>query len=124
MQNQFLLFAQAFPKGQGPGPPPELFTGTVIAIMIGVFAVMLLISLAIGVFYCLTLSKALNRISERNRLVQPGLVFLSLIPCFGLVWHFFIAIWVPDSLKKEFQDRDMDDGTDYGKLMGLLDSVY
>lgn len=115
MQHQIVLFAQ------GQGPPPEFFAGF-LAVFLGILAVMLLIGLAIGVFYCLTLSKALNQVSERNRLMQPGLVWLLLIPCIGFVWHFFIAIWVPDSLKKEFKSRGMNDGSDYGKLMGLLAS--
>jgi hypothetical protein len=41
------------------------------------------------------------------------------VPCLNIVWGFLIAIRIPDSLKAEFRDRGQDDGSDYGKSIGL-----
>ena len=65
----------------------------------------LLVCLAIAIFYLVTLQKALSRVSRRNRLMQPGMVWLALIPLFNLVWNFFIATQIPDSLRNEFRAR-------------------
>src|SRR5262245_57637499 len=75
------------------------------------------------VFYLLTLQKALTRVSPRNRLMDPGLVWLNLIPIFNIIWAFFIAIRVPGSLKNEFRSRGLDDGSDYGKGIALANCI-
>ena len=45
------------------------------------------------------------------------MVWLSLIPFFNIIWAFFIATRIPDSLKKEFRERGQDDGSDYGRAL-------
>jgi len=39
--------------------------------------------------------------------MSPGLVWLLLIPLFGLGWHFYIVINVAKSLKKELETREV-----------------
>ncbi len=68
---------------------------------------LVVISIVIGIFYCLTLQKALSRCSPQNRTLSPGLVWLYLIPVFNLVWHFFIVINLAKSLHAEFVSRNM-----------------
>jgi hypothetical protein len=52
--------------------------------------------------------------------MEPGMVFLSLIPLFGAIWNFFIVLRIASSLKKEFDDRGLrSDGGDYGQTIGL-----
>ncbi|MFO0863581.1 MAG: hypothetical protein U0744_02790 [Gemmataceae bacterium] len=82
--------------------------------------VILAVVVVVGVFYCLTLFKAMEKVSPRNRLMASGLVWLAMIPYFNIVWAFFNAINVPGSLRNEFRDRGMDDGSDYGKNLGLI----
>jgi NADH:ubiquinone oxidoreductase subunit 6 (subunit J) len=89
------------------------------AAFLGILCVAVLIVLVIAIFYLLTLQRALSRVAPRNRMMEPGMVWLSLIPCLNLIWGFFIAIQVPGSLKNEFRDRGQDDGSDYGKSIGL-----
>src|SRR5882672_7270022 len=102
----------------------ELQPGAEDALVIfGFLCFALIVALAVAVFYLLTLQKALSRVARHNRLLEPGLVWLSLIPLIGLVWSFFIATRVPDSLRKEFRERGMDDFTDYGKRIGLANAV-
>lgn len=81
-----------------------------------VFALGVLVAV---IYYLLTLQKALERCHPDNRRMQPGMVWLNLVPCLNLVWQFLTAIQVPDSLKAEFQDRGLDEGGDYGKTIGL-----
>src|SRR5229473_1027616 len=66
-----------------------------------------------------TLQKVLYRVRPSNRLMEPGSVWLNLIPVFGFIWSFFMATRIPESLRKEFRDRGQDDGSDYGKGIGL-----
>ena len=51
-----------------------------------------LVYLVVDIFYLMTLQKCLNRVSEENRGMSPGLVWLNLIPLFGLGWHFYTVI--------------------------------
>jgi hypothetical protein len=90
-----------------------------IGLLIGVcfgFAILI----GILCFFCATLSKALSRCRRRNRTMEPGLVWLNLIPLFNILgWSWYTAIQVGDSLKREFRERDLDDGGDYGKMLGI-----
>ncbi|HZZ78669.1 MAG TPA: hypothetical protein VFE62_09130 [Gemmataceae bacterium] len=120
MSSAPILFAQfqQFPNQNQPQIPPELI---VVFIVVGL--VMMAISLTIQIFYCLTLSKALNNVAPRNRQMEPGMVWLLLIPCFNIVWVYFIGTRIPASLKNEFEDRGMDDGSDYGRSNGLTAAI-
>jgi len=88
------------------------------------FAVGLLIGCAIFlipfIFYLLTLQKALNRCSPENRAMNPGMVWLTLIPLFGLVWQFFVVINVAKSLGAEFLKRGQAEEPQPGKTLGLV----
>ncbi len=80
-------------------------------------------SLVALIFYLLTLQKALSRVSPRNRLMEPGLVWLLLIPCFNIIWQFIIAVRVPGSLQNEFRARGRDDGSDYGNELAMTNAI-
>jgi hypothetical protein len=84
---------------------------------------MSVVGITIQGFYLLTLHKALTRVSPGNRLMEPWMVWLSLIPFFRIVWNFFIATWIPGSLRNEFIDRGENEGTDYGKAIGLANAI-
>ena len=86
---------------------------------LGILCVVGIVALTIGVCFLLTLHRALSRVSPHNRLMEPGLVWLWFIPCFHLVWQFVVYTRVPDSLRNEFRERLQDDGSDYGKGIGL-----
>ena len=51
--------------------------------------------------------------------MEPGMVWLMLVPCVNIVWQFVIAIRVPESLRNEFRDRDQDDGPTMAKPLPL-----
>jgi hypothetical protein len=46
----------------------------------------LIVALVIGILFLLTLHRALDRCSPRNRTMEPGMVWLNLIPLFSMVW--------------------------------------
>lgn len=98
---------------------PSILLGAGLFIALIAFAV----AIVVAVFYFLTLMNALSRCHPRNRLMEPGLVWLGMIPLFNIVWAFFNNLRVPDSLKKEFRDRGMDDGSDYGRGLGLTMAI-
>ncbi|MSQ96439.1 MAG: hypothetical protein EXR98_18055 [Gemmataceae bacterium] len=63
---------------------------------------------------------ALSAVAPKNRDMEPAMVFLLLIPCFGLIWWFITVMRVASSLQKEFEDRGLEPDGDFGMLLGLL----
>lgn len=91
--------------------------------MIGVFLVFILVvallSLLPTIFYLVTLQKALSRCQTHNRAMDPGLVWLMLIPFFNIIWHFFVVINLSDSLEREFIERGLQSEPAPGRSLGL-----
>lgn len=111
------FFAQAQVKQRGPFDGKD---GEILAVMLVVMGIMIVIGLIVQIFYLLTLSKALGRCSPENRTMEPGMVWLNLIPCFGLIWIFITVTRMSESLGNEFYARRMDErGNDYGKSLGI-----
>ncbi|MGA2753781.1 MAG: hypothetical protein ABSE53_08435 [Terracidiphilus sp.] len=76
---------------------------TIIRIVAGLVAVATF--LVVGIFYILTLSGALKRCSPIVRTMQPGAVWLLLVPFVNLIWHFFVVLALAQSLGNEFRVR-------------------
>ena len=83
-----------------------------------------LIALAIAlipmIFYILTLQKALNKCAPENRAMQPGMIWLLLVPLVNLVWSFFVVLNMAKSLGAEFQKRSIAEEPEPGKKLGLI----
>jgi len=107
------LFAQA-----GKNPTDAEVGAMLGAMMVGII-IGVIIALVIAIFYLLTLSKALSRCSRDNRTMEPGMVWLNLIPLFNLVWQFITVLRVSESLRNEFESRGRRRAGDYGKGVGL-----
>jgi hypothetical protein len=105
------------------GPNPQAILGLALGMFCLIAGVALAVGLIVAIFYLLTLQKALSRVSPRNRLMEPGMVWLMLVPCVNIIWQFMIAINVPGSLRNEFRDRGRDDGSDYGKSIALTNCI-
>jgi ABC-type phosphate transport system permease subunit len=95
----------------------------ILWVILAVLAVSFVISIVIGIFYCLTLQKALSRCSSQNRTLSPGLVWLYLIPVFNLIWHFVIVINLAKSLHAEFVSRNMVEEQSPGYGIGLATCI-
>jgi hypothetical protein len=91
----------------------------VIFLVMGIISFVILIALVPTIFYLCTLQKALNRCQPQNRAMQPGLVWLNLIPFFSMIWHFFVVVNIAASLEKEYAARNMDSEPAPGKAVGL-----
>jgi hypothetical protein len=68
-----------------------------------------------------------QRIPASFRKLEPGLVFLLLIPCFSVVWNFFVFPRLADSFKACFDsigDRSVGDcGRDLGIGYSICSAV-
>lgn len=53
------------------------------------------------------MQNTLKEISPENRQMQPGEVWLTIIPLFGMVWQFFVVDRMSKSLKAEFLKRNI-----------------
>lgn len=72
-----------------------------------IILIILILSIIPLIFYLLTLQNTFNEISNENRKMSAGQVWLTLIPLFGLVWQFIIVNRMADSLKAEFVKRNI-----------------
>jgi hypothetical protein len=109
------LFAQAFGRNN-QNMDEQIF-------MFSFYGAIYLVILVITVFYLLTLHRALGHCRPRNRKMEPGMVWLTLIPCFPLIWNFFIVNRIAESLRKEFRSRGMRMDGDGGQGIGTAMSV-
>jgi len=66
---------------------------------------MLLAVLCIGlipyIFFLITLQNTLKAIAPGNRKMEPGMVWLSLIPLFNLVWQFIVVNRMTESIEAQ-----------------------
>jgi hypothetical protein len=110
-----ILFAQQRPFG-GPnqGAGSVNFVVALIECGLGV------VGLALLIWMLVTWSSCLNRIRPRNRKMEPGQVWLNLIPCFNLVWLILTILKVSDSLRNEYEDRGLRGDDDFGRTMGIV----
>ena len=72
-----------------------------------IFIIIFAIVLVPVIFYLITLQNTLKEVSQENQKMRPGKVWLCLIPLFGTVWNFFVVGYIADSLKLEFNKRNI-----------------
>jgi hypothetical protein len=58
-----------------------------------------------AIFYLLTLQNTLGKCAPATRTMEPGMVWLQLIPFFHLIWSFFVVMALGESLGNEFRRR-------------------
>ncbi len=58
------------------------------------------------ILYILTLSRALNKCSPASRTLEPGMLWLLLVPFVNLIWNFFVVLGMAKSLNNEFRLRN------------------
>jgi predicted membrane channel-forming protein YqfA (hemolysin III family) len=92
-----------------------------IRIMAGMFLALVFLGVLLipTIFYILTLSKALNKCSPASRTMQPGTLWLLLIPLFNLIWHFLVVSGMAQSLGNEFRARNIIAEPEPGKSLGM-----
>ncbi len=86
-----------------------------------IFLIVRVAVLVLFVFYLVNLQKTLETVSFHNREVTPGLVWLSFIPLFNLVWFFVLNIKISNSIKKELEQRQgVSDYDNYAMIAGIV----
>lgn len=76
-------------------------------------------AIIVAIFYLMNLQNLLKQISTANRKVEPGNVWLMLIPLFNLIYPFILYPKITDSVKSEMESRGMAEQSDYGRGIGI-----
>jgi len=92
-------------------------------IVLSVYLIIAGIALCVHIVVCFFLFKFYKRVPPQFRIMEPGLVWLLLIPCFNLVWNFFVYIRLSRSLKKYFNSVGNQTVGDCGEGLGLAFSI-
>jgi hypothetical protein len=80
----------------------------------------LLVLLFVLVTFLSAVARAAGRVTPENRRIEPGQVWLNLLPLFNLVWLPITVDRVAESLKNEFYTRGLDEpGSSYTRTAGL-----
>jgi hypothetical protein len=79
----------------------------------------MLVGLAISLIPVILIYLDFQRIPRGFRKIEPGLVFLLLIPCFHLVWNFFVFPGLSDSFKAYFNSIGDNSVGTCGRELGL-----
>lgn len=87
------------------------------------FAVFGAIRLCVEIIVCFFLFSFYKRVPPQFRNMEPGLVWLLLIPCFNLVWNFFVFIRLSRSLKAYYNSVGNVAVGDCGEGLGLAFAV-
>jgi hypothetical protein len=85
-----------------------------IAVVIG-----LVVGLGIAAVICFILSDCFKAIPQEHREMEPGMVWLLMIPCFPLVWNFFVFLKLPKSYQSYFAAQGVEDVGDCSEKLGL-----
>lgn len=98
------------------GPGADILMGMLVCI-----GIVLVVALVIHVLFLLTLFRTQQSVNERNRELAPGMVWLTLIPLFGMIWAPIMVPKLSNSLRREFEDRGWGtDGEGFARTTGLL----
>ncbi len=66
-------------------------------------------TLAINIWYYISLQTAMDAVSIRNRSMSGGLIWLNIIPIFGFIWPFIFNSAIKHSYLNEFKDLGIKD---------------
>ena len=80
--------------------------------------------LIVLIVWCMTMNKALDQVSKDIRKMEPGAVWLCLIPVFGFFWQFMVTNAVAYGVAEEFRVRFMfPKDSKPGMAMGLTGGI-
>jgi len=87
--------------------------------IIVIIGCLLAVALIPGIFFILTLQKALQRCSPESRTTSPGTAWLLLVPLFNIIWQFILVSRMSESLHNEFIKRNIEEEPAPGKAIGI-----
>jgi hypothetical protein len=109
--------------GFGPGQRPDEFLKVMLAVYGFVIAVAIAAVFVIRAVTCWLLWAPLATLPEHCREMQPWQVWLMMIPCFDLVWTFFVSQRVSQSFRNYFAETGRTEFGDCGAQIGLWWSI-
>lgn len=86
--------------------------GLLILALIGIIAI------TVAVFFLLNLQRTLEAVSDHNRKIGAGRVWLLFIPLFNIGYAFYLFPKISESLRAEFEERENPQTGDYGLGLG------
>ena len=89
----------------------------------GFLVLFFLASLIAYLFFLGSLHGALKTVNEDRRAMQPGMVWINLIPFVNLVWLFFTVVYIGRSLYAEAVSLGMSERGDGLKSIGLAYAI-
>jgi len=102
-----------------PNAPPDEAIKAIMAVYGIAIVFGLIIGLAIMALICWLVSTPLKTIPEQYREMTPGQVWLLMIPCFPLIWNFFVYQRIPKSFQNYFAATGKTQFGDCGAQIGL-----
>lgn len=96
---------------------------TALGLILGFAAAVVVITIAIGVVICFLLMSCFKSIPPAHRKMEPALVWLLLIPCFSVVWNFFVFPRLSESYLSYFTAQGRSDVGDCGRGLGLAYAI-
>jgi hypothetical protein len=97
--------------------------GTQELVIIAIISAFVVIPIIINVVICFLLQDCFKRIPPQFRKQQPEMVWLLLIPCFSIVWSFFVFPRLSQSFKAYFDSINQADVGDCQENVGLAYSI-
>ena len=89
-------------------------------VFFAIVGALFLFHLAILAAICLFLSSCFKRIPEEHRKLRPGMVWLLMIPCFNIVWNFFVYPALSASYTAAFESEGSHSHGDCGRRLALV----
>lgn len=71
------------------------------------WAIFLIAGIVVVILWCVTMNRAIDQVSHDIRKMEPGAVWLCMIPLFGFVWGFIVNNAVADGIAKELHIRSI-----------------
>jgi len=91
--------------------PVDVITIIIGFVLVGSYLIAL-------IFFLIAQQNTLKSIKPHNRKMQPGEVWLQLIPLFNLIWQFIVVGRISDSIRNEINDRNLN------SFLGIADPLF
>ena len=86
----------------------------------GIGCILFVIAFAALVAFLSAALRVLTRVEPENRRMDPGLVWLNLIPFFNLIWMVVTIERVGESIRNEFMARGRHKKSEYTSPFGIV----
>jgi len=99
--------------------PNHFDPSAMIAAMSAFYGVIAIVGLTITIVLCYLLYTLYKAVPEQHRAMRPEMVWLLLIPCFGVIWNFWVYSGLARSFKSYFDSVGDATVGDCGKAISI-----